>query len=304
MKQYIKKLSMVLVLMVFAVIVAMTVPTEAKAAYKSSPYGKVIKCGSYYIKRNKTGIYKSKKKTSGFKLVVKAATSKIKDNGSYAYGFTSDGTTIYYAVNDDKTNKGIIYSIKATGKSKKTVYKAKHQVNVYYSYGGKIVYKSDVIGDKNFAWDYMYCLNPKSTAKTKYKNMCYSGDSSYDSHDVMSWIFIKEFTGKYAVILTQNEEGWNDICLWDIDKMKENYVGASEWGFPDKINNLYYIKDGYFYYIYQWEDYDIGACVVKHKIGSDKETKVTKEYKGWGVSLKPGQLIYENLKGKKCTVKF
>ncbi len=309
MKQYIKKLSMVLVVMAFALIVAMTVPTEAKAAFKSSPQGKVTKCGSYYIKRNKTGIYKSKKKTSGFKLVVKAATSTAKDRGKYAYGFTSDGTTIYYAVNDNKTNKGNIYSIKATGKSKKTIYKAKHQVNVYYAYGGKIIYKSDVYGRKNFEDDYMYCLNPKSTAKTKYTKIC---DTVVPYDATGSSIVcdgIKSFIGKYAVIISSNWDNENSISVWDIEKMKEYSIGRTDCGYPDDYSRLYYIKDGYFYYIRQYfddatSDENHSLIVVKIKIGSTKESFVTSEYSGWYESLKPGKLIYKDKKGKTHTVTF
>ncbi len=302
MKQYIKKLSMVLVMMTFALIVAMTVPTEAKAAFKSSPQGEVTKCGSYYIKRNKTGIYKSKKKSSGFKLVVKAATSKAKDDGKYAYGFTSDGKTIYYAVNDNKTNKGNIYSIKATGKSKKTIYKAKHQVNVYYAYGGKIMYKSDVLGKKNFRNNYIYCLDPKSTAKTKYTLI-----RKYEPYGSVGEITLRsiEFQGKYAII-TENYSGESYFYyFWDFVKMKKYEVGYTDvpnGAHLKNISDYYYIEDGYFYFINQFNYSGYSdVCVKKRKIGSEDDIAVTRKYKGMAVSLKPGEFVFRDYTGNHAT---
>ncbi len=309
MKTFVKKLSMIIVMMAFAVIVAMIVPTKAQAAaFKGNSAGKVTKCGSYYIKRNKTGIYKSKKKTSGFKLVVKAATSTAKDNGSYAYGFTSNGSTIYYAVNDNKTNKGIIYSIKVTGKSKKTIYKAKHQVNVYYAYDGKLIYKSDVHGQKNFFEDYFYQLNPSS--KTKYKLIAHANQGWDSDITTFDYLDLDSTSGKYVVFKVDDEQ--IGYLLWDMSKQK-----SDTFAYLDDCSRLktglkpYILKDGYVYYINEseaWDEEDDDNnqfTVLKRKLFATSNQYLA-DVKGFRkiTSFSTSKVVYTDAKGNKKTISY
>lgn len=120
-------------------------------------YSKVVRVGSYQVKKGNNGLY-TKKGNGSWKRIVKGSISC----------FTTNGATIYYG--SDYTESfsacsSTIYSISTSGKNKKKIKKISGGVCELYRYGNQLIYNSIPLGDGRDV--YNYSLKTKKTKKLK-----------------------------------------------------------------------------------------------------------------------------------------
>lgn len=283
MKKRILKMSLVLV----AFVLIMLVPKNIKAAqFKLSPQGKSTKCGSYYIKYNSKGLYK-KKSGGSWKLIVKASSK-------YAYpSFTSDGKTIYYASNAKR--KGVIYKISVSGKNKKAIYNAKHNVRVIYYYNGKICYCSDIYGDSDWETEFDYAMYVYNTKNKAYKKLYEVYGTNYF-----------EYAYKNSLVLTYGtEDGTSGFEIYNIDTYK-----CKSKTFDDMNPKFKYASKDNYVYVGVLHKKDFGSStkyieVYRYSNSSFESKKLVSNLKASSIiELKPTYVKYKSTSGSVIKKKF